>query len=557
LDQHAQFDRVVRDYIFETDVDEMDVSTILRKPIYETTFKTNTTQITGTLLLSRPISPMVEAGSVYIFSPMRKLYEASRYWRGGLKMHIQASMTNFQYCKLLVVRDYSGNGKAVLQYPKMSDVVNYMTETLEFSAGGQLNTIDLPYCAQLEQTECTKDMFVNGMTTGMVYVYLLQPLTTNGTAPTSVSFNVYFSAADDFQFYGYAVDTWLSNEVPPLSKSDTDAATLTWQEAAEQIRIKNRDNYTKLRSQPKHRPIQTRRPRAVDTLIAHGGNCNQVTVESSCQEEITNVNTDDAIKLRFDDFKPMTNIRDYVRRMVPVHLGLLPDLDSGTYVFSIASLFNIFKRFAPTIGLIEMFHGMSGGVKLKIVIKGLTTCGVTYIPPSWMYESGNFRPTIVGNESNHPWARKQLHYIDGSSAAVINPSAMTIEACDGTHADQKSNAHSISLFEFAIPNMNAFKFINVSRLAGVNSLDADMGSMVVNWSHEVTGIDNSIEVFLGLTDETRLGFQVVALPIEIPQEVDSHTGAPIRQSVFNRNTTPFGQRLDVAHVPMMYFQSIV
>lgn len=63
LDQHGQFDRIVQDYQFNTDQDEMDVSYILSKPAFLGKFGINTTDTSGTLLYSSPISPFIEADS--------------------------------------------------------------------------------------------------------------------------------------------------------------------------------------------------------------------------------------------------------------------------------------------------------------------------------------------------------------------------------------------------------------------------------------------------------------------------------------------------------------
>ena len=47
-------------------------------------------------------------------------------------------------------------------YPTYSEVTNLQTETLEFSAGGQVQTIDLPFVSNMEQLPVVSD-YKNGI----------------------------------------------------------------------------------------------------------------------------------------------------------------------------------------------------------------------------------------------------------------------------------------------------------------------------------------------------------------------------------------------------------
>jgi hypothetical protein len=115
-------------------------------------------------------------------------------------------MSNFHYCKLLVAKDYSIRKNGLTQYPSFSSVPNLLTDTLEFSAGGQVQTIELPFLSPLEVLPNTYDWNLIASQLGMYYVYLAQSLVTNGTVVSSANFNVYISAGDDFSFYGYSIN---------------------------------------------------------------------------------------------------------------------------------------------------------------------------------------------------------------------------------------------------------------------------------------------------------------------------------------------------------------
>lgn len=217
LDNHAQFSRVYDDYYFRTDQDEMDLKFLTSKPVFVGKFIVKSTDTAGKNLFAYPITPMVEAdvtggvGNTTYYSPLRTIYEASRFWRGGLRMHIQAVCTNFHFCKIIVLKNYAMTGGAISssttpRVPAYTDIHNINTDTLEFSAGGQIQTIDLKYNSNLRQIECTKDFAYNAISHGIAYGYLVQPLTYNSNVPTEIAFNVYISGAEDLEFSGYAVD---------------------------------------------------------------------------------------------------------------------------------------------------------------------------------------------------------------------------------------------------------------------------------------------------------------------------------------------------------------
>jgi len=104
LDPYAEHARVVREPTFYTDKDEMLLSNILSKPQYLGTFKVETATTTGTVLWSRPITPMQERygsiGDGAVSTPLQVMSFLTTFWKGGLKIHLQSSMTNFHNVRL-------------------------------------------------------------------------------------------------------------------------------------------------------------------------------------------------------------------------------------------------------------------------------------------------------------------------------------------------------------------------------------------------------------------------------------------------------------------------
>lgn len=222
LDPYSQFDRINSDFRFLTKEDEMLVANIVQKPQYVGTFSISTSDPSGRMLFSRPISPnqgysgiksSTPVGStVTVCNNIEHLYNATRSWSGSLKIHIQSVMSAKHSVKLQVSKYYSPslNVIAAAGTPNMYSLSGGMTELIEFSQGGQIITIDLPYCAQLRSLFNTKDLRANAVQHGMYYIHLAQPLVIGDNVPTTAEFNVYISCGEDFTFYGYATDSFLS-----------------------------------------------------------------------------------------------------------------------------------------------------------------------------------------------------------------------------------------------------------------------------------------------------------------------------------------------------------
>jgi hypothetical protein len=76
----------------------------------------------------------------------------------------------------MVARSYAQDMRAATSTPDMYDMANLQTDTIEFSAGGQVQTIDLPFCSELNQVQSAWDSFTNAYSHGMYYIYLVQTL---------------------------------------------------------------------------------------------------------------------------------------------------------------------------------------------------------------------------------------------------------------------------------------------------------------------------------------------------------------------------------------------
>jgi hypothetical protein len=497
LDPFAQHDRIVRDYQFSSSQDEMDMRYILSKPVWLGKFGISTATVAGKVLFNIPISPMVEYANTNYYSPMRLAYESSRFWRGSLRLHIQAVSTNFHFTKILLVKDYISNLRSLDFTLTMETVHNMPTDTLEFSGGGQIQTVDLPFCAQDEQLECTRDAYRNGIQHGIVHGYLVQPLVTSGAVPTSIEFHVYMSGGEDLQFYGYSTDRieYLNNaaqarlalnvgsrERVDIESTSDGKLVETESQAGVPLDLESKGTVSA-------RKLEAQSGEA-ETIVGASGQADVMIEKIASAED----------NLRSDDFKPIVSVRDYVRRVQLVDVIATSVPIGLTYAYPVA---NVFRSKTPFGAFTRVYHGLTGGLKLRstVTVTGATRAPIVkYLPPgTWMPGLGASIPTAT---------------VPIDFSALLETSSGTISTTMRqdysfyTTVNGESQTHT---FEFTIPNMSPKRFITPH----VETFPSDLGFLLFT-CYAPVGSPLDIKIFAGLADEARLGYQVVSPGFAVP-----------------------------------------
>lgn len=627
MDNHAQFSRIYDDFYFRTEQDEMDLRFLTSKPVYVGKFQVSSNDVAGTNLFAYPMTPMVEAdvtagkGNTSYYSPLRTIYEASRFWRGNLKMHIQAVCTNFHFCKIIVLKNYAmtdgpiyKNGAVV---PAYNNIHNINTDTLEFSAGGQIQTIDLKYNSNLRQLECTKDYIYNAISHGIAYGYLVQPLTHNANVPLAITFNVYISGGDDLEFSGYALDPVnISLGEPPfypgvpnffqgelgvyevaedgshtggvIKQTDVKKGLLNdrrnefFLEKPKEYIVKNGDTWEDI-AYVTMNPIDTLRyvneathnseskgySRSRGPLLIEGeklkffqcwnGSDNeevgrflrertaQVGGESFKPEGMETVDGTNALVKPNDQdailnqevpchedikmsFRPNTSVRDYLRFMYPqATVTIDPTRIPNVVPFDLYQLLNSFKDADSFQAISSLFLGLSGGFKLKFKISGVSNASAMFVPPSFhcypssyklIYPVGHELPTDPASLANFEKYTTYNPPVKSFNPPQIEMQDYTRPYCNAG-ATTSSRPGSSFVLEMAIPNMNNFNFVgNAAKwLRKFADMENDLGVVYINFDASYDGSSYSpvhIIPFIGLNDESRLGFQVYAPEKIIP-----------------------------------------
>lgn len=509
LSPFQDYQRVARDYVFRTRIDEMSLPYILSKPAYLASFSVDVSTPVGKVLYSRPITPFqsnvyVDAvGSRALYTPLELLSSCCSQWKGSFKIHIQASMTNFNYCKLLVAKNYSPVVAQLTQVPAFADVQNFLTDTLEFSSGGQVQTIELPYLSPLKMLSFSLDPVTNVFQHGMYYIYLMQPLVSNGSVPTTVNFNVYISAGEDFALYGVGVDT--SREIVTYS-----APSL-------------------LLSVDKE-----------EELIVMEPNSAAAPVTESVPLQLMN---DSAIlddKVQDDEYlRPILSVRDLSRRMIPVtQVNAVNTVGGPEYKsFQIAELLGLVKNKAgiTTVGtdsilnlLAGLYRGFTGSIKLRLLVTGSISVHAFYVPPTMRYGSSSDSdgikiakaPTLFPFGVSTVDIAAKAYVLNATNPNAASNTGTLILAPHKLHPDVPNitTSNNQIVLDFTVPNMSPMRCIGDLNIRGPNNnyFAADLGSIVV--SYDVLGsttTTNGIRFYVGTTDESRYGFQSICLPRRI------------------------------------------
>jgi hypothetical protein len=485
LDPYSRYDRITNDYIFHTDIDEMMIKEILCKPQYLGSFQITAANTPGALLWCRPMTPwqgFSTHGST-IANNIEALYFATRAWKGGLKIHIQSSMTNKHYAKLKVIKYYCPITGVVNGYPTMTTILSAPSELLEFSAGNQTLTVDIPYAARTNMLYNTRNTNCNMIHHGMYYVYLAQPLVSGDAVPTTVEFNVYMSCDEDFQYFGYSTERGkitLNGVAPVADAPISDDSSLS----------------------------------KVVNFVGESCVTAKVMNAPSDQCEILDCSTAE-IDLDMTRLKPLVNVRDLVRRFqFAAYAGIpLTGAQFATIRINPAPLvvedYDGLYRGSNAI-IPAMYYGKNMGLKFKLKVFGCTVSQIFYVPQNVSAASTTFYYTIPDLLSP---GFKDDDALRGLFPVPFQEFPVTWTA-NPTSAVATSGKAS-ALYEFTIPNVSMFKFIG-----GPQKMDSpnvpstlaisDLGSFIFQFAENQAGDPINMTLYYAFTDETRFGYQVIA-----------------------------------------------
>lgn len=496
LDPYPEIDRIVDRPIFNTNVDEMSMRHILSKPQYLGSFKVIVNDGVGKLLWSKPISPKqggLNSNLVTIANNIELIHYLSRAWRGSLNIHIQSVMNNKQQVKLRLIQLYNPPTAVLQSYPVYHSLLSAPTHLMEFTAGGQIQTINLPYLCRNQLTPCARDLNFEALFHGMYYIYLAQPLVISSDSPTDVNFNVYISGGDDLTFHGYATEP--ANLTPLLNTSKT--SLLTSADAIVDL-------------------LKTTDP---DVYVSQG-----ITVmnEPQLNQELTEYSTDIKTIVPHQErlYSPI-DIRPLVRRMYQTYTLDLPAGPTPLNLDQFLSERTYGGRPVSPLQMVSaMYYGKSAGFKIKIKIFNSADLQIAYVPVQ--YNADNLGKSIRASTLGP--LNQFSPYVLGTAGYAVPFQEMAQETSINT-----------KIYEFVIPNTNFYKFVGgPEKFQGIEASllsVAGVGHLLI-WST----IPTTITLYVGCTDESRFGFHSVA-PIITPIIENDSLSASIYTGTSGGNST--------------------
>lgn len=473
-DPYCMTERITDDYIFGTTDDEMSMRYILAKEQYVGTFVVSTTDLVGTLLWSRPISPHQMPYDKVICNNISLMYILSRAWNGDFEIVFRSSATNKQQFKLAVARFYHPPLRALGEYPSFPDVVNTLTQVIEFTAGGQEQVVLMPYLGRLEVTPISPDPNIQAMLHGLYYVYVAQTLTVGDDSPLTAEVNV-FIRSKTLNFYGYATETVGKFDVPLRSESGQYVST------------------------------------------------SDMKVMNAPQQQ-EDIQADESYNNLSNRIHPIVNVRDYVRRMYK--FGVLsynppPEDIYGEIVIPLSmivggqspvDLFGSSYTVTPVMLVSSMYYGKQIGFKLKFVFSDALNNGEGL---SDMQYEAYFVPPA-------PYITSSSNVVNGCNLSSERMNLFPFPIIDGPLAVTAANKR---ILECVVPNVSPLKFMtSVVELAPEpsNMFSYDYGHIVLVFRHKA-GLPNiTVSMFVGLSDESRLGFHTIAPTVSCVTDQDDY-----------------------------------
>lgn len=475
LDPYFSNDRIIQRPEFNTYTDEMSIDHIISKKQYLGTFRASALDNVGSLLWSRPISPFQGGANpignlpnlpIVIANNIELMHFLTRGWSGTINIHIQSVMNNKQQIKLRLLQLYNPNIQIATKFPTYRSILNAPSHLLEFTGGGQFQTVSMPFLCRNHIAPNFRDNISASLFIGEYYIFTAQPLANASGSPLDVYFNVYMSLGDDFKFFDYSTELGtirgpFTVSVPPTIYEEEESSF-----TSEGLAVMNE-------------------PQSQKEILSFRDSINKDTTNE--ERLYSPVSIRSFIRRMYRLFKTSINTRE----LYPFPLALV----SGEIITNGAVI-------SPLQMIAGMYYGKHIGFKIKIKAQ-TSELGIFYAPPQpFIQNSGLIKRTSINTSStryvsNNPDSNYPMPFIE-----MPNVSNITSD-----------------LYEFIIPNKTLYKYVgspskmtyNLTLSSLSNESTSDSGNVIIVNNAAETEV---IEIFAGASDESRFGFHCIAPVIQ-------------------------------------------
>ena len=579
LDPHANSNRIVEEHIFGSDTDEMDLTHISSKDQFLGTFVVKQEDPLGKLLWARPISPF-QGGSglaldgIICANNLELLHSLHRAWRGGLKLTIQSVMNNKQQVKLKVIKMYNPSTSAAVAQPVYSTAVNAPSHLMEFSQGAQTQETDLPFLCRNALCPRTENPDAEAFLHGMYYVYLAQPFVSADGSPTYGEFNVYMRGNEDLQFYGYTTSNlgWEGFGIPPTPTSLSTRRIIELQELMSvnpymhmdigtdqdilEYTTKKKNKYIEQYKLDPHFFEDTSNFISNNGVITHllipetfEPQSGDIEVMNEPQEQVQHMDESRNVEpIECSRLVPSVNIRDIARRMYKTEAleSTIGPGETQTKSYALAGF--LYEKpneyyYTPMGMASRMYYGKTVGFKFRISLTlnkhGDETGTINDLHTRVYYQPQSMNVNTTDSTINGANVNTSS-YLPITTTSTIGEPPMTYQL-----TPVKVEGASM-IYEFTIPDTSFYKFMGSpnkfltfsSATAPPNLSTADFGSFIVEISnmHGSLSVNPIVELYVGLTDESRMGFHSIAPPFRVRKNFAYYLGTNNSDSALVPNT---------------------
>lgn len=206
---------VAKDYMLVNDQeDSASILKFMQRPALHYTGQINSTNAAGTNVFTQTVHPMVFVSSdyvnnfnplAYVFTPLAYMTSYARLWRGGIRVHIAFVCSKFHSARVKIwyipYQSGTGSGGAPnineLQSTDVISTILDVTQETNYS-------FTIPYCQQQEWLEVVDPVSPfsprgTGYSNGWFGIQIINELTAGASTVNPIYYQVFVSAADDFQ----------------------------------------------------------------------------------------------------------------------------------------------------------------------------------------------------------------------------------------------------------------------------------------------------------------------------------------------------------------------
>lgn len=183
---------------FGSSMDDMDITAIVKHRCYVQSFEMTKLQVSGTKLVSYPVSPGLCGFSDGTYTPTTTAFVTSMFqlWRGGLRYKIQAAKTAY----------HSGRIKIIYLPSSVTDVADDPQQAynwvLDLRNSSEVE-FTIPYNNILEWSTCRLTSGSNvslNSSIGTIRIEVLNELRAPDSVTDSIEFNIWIAGESDLQF---------------------------------------------------------------------------------------------------------------------------------------------------------------------------------------------------------------------------------------------------------------------------------------------------------------------------------------------------------------------